>query len=251
MNIIFKNLLKAIGVMCYFIILNFAYIRMQTDRLIGDIEVFSGMFLVLGILMLERAYKKDSGEMALSGIELIAISMHSLSIMHVINFFKYDFTHYLIISSFVFSVYYVLKAIILYTKDKRKYLKDLGDIKEIVKEEPIKKEAKKRNNEEIVVEEKDKEEKPKEKMVENKKANKEKNIKKLKVNEDTKQKKTKLKSIEKEENKKVKSKIKEEKTKEKVVDKKEKTKTKKESKTKEENKTVKSKKAKKEVKEND
>ena len=120
MNTIFKNLLKAIGVMCYFIILNFAYLRMETNRLIGDIEVFSGIFLVLGILMLERAYKKDSGESALTGIELIALSMHSLSIMHVITFFNYDFSHYLIISSFVFSIYYVLKAIIIYTRDKRK-----------------------------------------------------------------------------------------------------------------------------------
>ncbi len=144
MNTIFKNLLKAIGVMIYFIVLNFAYTRMNTDRLMNDIEVFAGIFLVVGLLMLERAYKKDSGNMALSGIELLCLSVHSLSINHVITFYQYDFRFYLLSSSYVFAIYYVLKSIIIYTKEKRQYLKNLSDISEIVKEEPIKKEAKKR-----------------------------------------------------------------------------------------------------------
>ena len=58
MNIIFRNILKAIGITSYFIILGFAYQKMNVNRLIGDIEVFSGMFLVLGIVMLEKAYGK-------------------------------------------------------------------------------------------------------------------------------------------------------------------------------------------------
>ena len=144
MNTIFKNLLKAIGVMIYFIVLNFAYTRMNTDRLMNDIEVFAGIFLVVGLLMLERAYKKDSGNMALSGIELLCLSVHSLSINHVITFYQYDFRFYLLSSSYVFAIYYVLKSIIIYTKEKRQYLKNLSDISEIVKEEPIKKEDKKR-----------------------------------------------------------------------------------------------------------
>lgn len=144
MKVIFKNLLKAIGIMCYFIILNFAYTRMNLDRLINDIEVFSGIFLVLGLVFLERAYKKDDGKIAISGIELLCLSMHSLSINHVITFYKYDFRLYLLTSSYIFAIYYVLKSIVIYTKEKRKYLKDLSDISEIVKEEPIKKEAKKR-----------------------------------------------------------------------------------------------------------
>ena len=144
MKIIFKNLLKAIGIMCYFIILNFAYTRMNTDRLINDIEVFSGIFLVIGLVMLEIAYKKDSGKSAISGIELLVLSMHSLSINHIITFYKYDFRFYLLVSSYVFAIYYVLKSVIIYTKEKREYLKSLSDISEIVKEEPVKKEAKKR-----------------------------------------------------------------------------------------------------------
>ena len=144
MNTVFKTLMKAIGIMGYFIVLNFAYTRMNLERLTNDIEVFSGIFLVLGLVMLERAYKKENGKLAISGIELLVLSMHSLSINHVITFYQYDFRFYLLTSSYVFAIYYVLKSIIIYTKEKREYLKKLSDISEIVKEEPIKKEAKKR-----------------------------------------------------------------------------------------------------------
>ena len=190
MKVIFKNLLKAIGIMCYFIILNFAYTRMNTDRLINDIEVFSGIFLVIGLVMLEIAYKKDSGKSAISGIELLVLSMHSLSINHIITFYKYDFRFYLLVSSYVFAIYYVLKSVIIYTKEKREYLKSLSDISEIVKEEPVKKEAKKRRKTKKVVKTSEDEIKKEEKKT-NKEENKkeEKTETKVKVKKENKTKK--------------------------------------------------------------
>ena len=165
---IFKNLLKGIALMIYFIVLNMAYINMKQERLIEDIKVFAGTYLVMGIIMLERAYKTEKFDTTLTAIELLCISIHSLTIMHVITMFKYDFRNYLLTSSYIFSIYYVLKSIILYTKEKRNYLKSFSDISEIVKkDEPLKKEAKKKNSDE----EEDKKEVKKEKS-ENKKAEK-------------------------------------------------------------------------------
>lgn len=202
MKVIFKNLLKAIGIMCYFIILNFAYTRMNTDRLINDIEVFSGIFLVIGLVMLEIAYKKDSGKSAISGIELLVLSMHSLSINHIITFYKYDFRFYLLVSSYVFAIYYVLKSVIIYTKEKREYLKSLSDISEIVKEEPVKKEAKKRRKTKKVVKTNEDEIKKEEKKT-NKEENKkeEKTETKVEVKKENKVKKGKTSKAKKQENK--------------------------------------------------
>lgn len=199
MKVIFKNLLKAIGIMCYFIILNFAYTRMNTDRLINDIEVFSGIFLVIGLVMLEIAYKKDSGKSAISGIELLVLSMHSLSINHIITFYKYDFRFYLLVSSYVFAIYYVLKSVIIYTKEKREYLKSLSDISEIVKEEPVKKEAKKRRKTKKVVKTSEDEIKKEEKKT-NKEENKKEEKTETKV-EVKKENKTKKENTVKKENK--------------------------------------------------
>lgn len=176
-----KNLSKALCIIIYFIILFFAYTRMNLDRLAQDIQVFSGAFLILGILALEKAYKKDSGEVAITGIELLVLSIHSLSIMHMITLLKYDFKSYMLISSGIVVIYYVLKVIIIYTKDKKEYLKGLSDISKIVKEdEPIKKEAKKRNKNEKEKEETDELESTKENQ------SKETNNTEIKQNKDSK-----------------------------------------------------------------
>lgn len=146
---IFYQLLATIGIMLYFVILNLAYVNMKEERLIGDIKVFAGAFLVVGIVMLEKAYRKEKGKYVLIGIELLVLSLHTLSIMHVITLFKYDFRLYLLTSSYIFSIYYVLKSIVIYIKERKKYLKGLSDISEIIKkEEPTKKEATKKIGEE-------------------------------------------------------------------------------------------------------
>ncbi len=164
----FGNLLRAVGIMIYFMILNLAYFTMKQERLIGDIKVFAGAFLVTGIIFLEKAYKRDNGTMGITGVEFLFLALHSLSIMHVITMLKYDFRLYLLTSSYIFSIYYVLKSIVLYTKGRKEYLNSLSDISEIVKkEEPIKKEAKKREKQES------------EKKIEQKQVEKKKNKKKV------------------------------------------------------------------------
>lgn len=160
---IFHNLLRAIAIMVYFAILNLAYMNMNQERLIADIKVFATVFLGIGIYILEKAYKNDSGQTAITAIEVLCLSIHSLSIMHIITFYKYDFRLYLLTSSYVIGIYYVLKTIVIYTKERKKYLSSLSDISEIVKkEEPVKKEAKKRNEKQENQEEnkEDKKQKP-------------------------------------------------------------------------------------------
>ena len=49
-----KNLSRALCIIIYFIILFFAYTRMNLDRLAQDIQVFSGAFLILGILAVAK-----------------------------------------------------------------------------------------------------------------------------------------------------------------------------------------------------
>ena len=145
---IFKQIIIAISIMLYFIIINYAYEHMKTDRLINDIKIFSGAFLVLGIYFLEKAYKNEKLNSLIYSIESFVLSAHSLSILYVITRFNFDFRLYLLTSSFIFSIYYILKSIVIYTKGERQYLKSLSDIPEIVKNEKpvVKKATKKRNN---------------------------------------------------------------------------------------------------------
>ena len=144
---IFGNLIKAIGILVYFGALNLANIRIDNKILSEYIKICSGIFLISSIIVLEISYKKDDKSALISGIELLILSFHSLLIIHIITVMKYDFKVYVLTSSYIFTIYYVLKAIIVETKEKKKYVDSLSDIPEIVKkEEPQIKEAKRQNS---------------------------------------------------------------------------------------------------------
>ena len=162
---IFKNLILAIVVMAYFITCNILYTRLNLDNMELITKAISCVFLIASIILFEFAYKRDSGTLTITAIELLILSIHALFIHHVITIYQLDYQTYILTSSYLFAIYYVLKSIIIYTKARIKYLKSLSDISEIVKEEPIIKEAKKKKNDEEETLEKDiennKEEKPK------------------------------------------------------------------------------------------
>ena len=99
---ILKNISVAIIVVAYFLILILANQNMKPERLAGDIEIFAIAYLVSGLIVLEKAYKKDNGKWAITSIELLVLAFHTLSINHMVNVLKCDFNTYLLISSGVF-----------------------------------------------------------------------------------------------------------------------------------------------------
>ncbi len=141
---VFANILIAVAIMIYFIMINFSYYRLEEDILIIELKILSTGVLILGIIFLEIAYRKGSGKIAMHAIELLVLSGYTLSIMHVVEVKNFVFNDYTLISSYVFSIYYIIKSIIIYTNERRNYLKNLSDIREIVDIKPTKKEAEKR-----------------------------------------------------------------------------------------------------------
>ena len=146
---LFINLIIAILMIIYFIFINLGYKNIENSILNKDLEVFCLVFLFVGIIIIEKAYRKDSGKIALYGIEILIFAFHTLTINHFLTIYNLDFQVYVLTSSYIFSIYYVLKCIIIYTIAKRKYLGNLSDIPQIIKEEPTKKEAKKRTKKKV------------------------------------------------------------------------------------------------------
>lgn len=179
---IFINILIANILMIIFFIIMFLYNEVTFEKLELSIQTFSGIFLLLGLINMEKSYKTDSNAKIIRAIEFFTISIYTLSILHIIKKYQYDFQIYTAASSYIFAIYYVLKSIIIYTNCKRKMLENISDIKSIVqKEEPVKKEAtKKAKKEETAKNETtkkvEKEETPKKKT--SKKTEKENTIKK-------------------------------------------------------------------------
>ena len=141
---VFGNIIMAVIIMIYYMIINLAYDKIAMEQVLLGLKVLSMAVLAISIIIIEIAYKKDSGKIAINGIEILVIASHTLSIAHVVEIAKFDFSTYILASSYVFATYYIFKAIIVYTNEKREYLKSLSDISEILENEPIKKEATKK-----------------------------------------------------------------------------------------------------------
>ena len=141
---VYKNILIAIMIMIYFIIINTLYYKLENSMLLNILKVLSIVILVFGIIVLEIAYRKDKGGLAINSIEIIVLAGHTLSIAHIVQLKKFEFANYILVSSYIFSIYFILKSIIIFTKERRDYLNSLSDIKEIVANEPIKKTATKK-----------------------------------------------------------------------------------------------------------
>ena len=148
MKKIFENLIILVAITLYFAIISFSYLRLTEEMFFQEIKIASMIVLCLCILIFEIAYYKDSGKIAIYGIEILSLSIYTLTIWTLINKLNITLNTYIIYSVFTYAIYYLLKNIIIYTNEKRKYLNSLSDIHEIVSNDPIKKEAKKRKQQE-------------------------------------------------------------------------------------------------------
>lgn len=144
------NIVKAIIVIFYFLILNLISEKIGEELFRRGIQICTMIFLFVAIYIIEKAYKEDDGVKAIDGIEVLVLATAVLTLEYITNRFKFQFNSYSSTVSYVFAIYFVLKSIVIYTKGRKEVEKSLSDIEEIVKkEEPIKKEATKKRKEKV------------------------------------------------------------------------------------------------------
>ena len=145
---IYLNVLKAIIVVVYILVMNLACENMETQYFERGVQLCTMIFLFISIFIFELAYRKDEDDLAIQGIEILILSAFILTSKHISKKFNFDFKNYSLVASYIFAIYFVLKGIVVYTKGRREMAEDLSDIREIVKkDEPIKKEATKKKKE--------------------------------------------------------------------------------------------------------
>lgn len=153
MNILKKTIVKdvitnAVYLMLitiYFVCFNTQVITLETTMIIQYIDISSITFLAIAIVMFEVGYRNNKAKIFINGVEFLVLATATLLIKHIPKTLGHTMEHYTGIVIYAFIAYYILKSVIMYTKLKHDELKKLSDIKEIVKEEPIKKETKRKN----------------------------------------------------------------------------------------------------------
>ncbi len=154
MKKIYLNVLKAIIIVLYFFVLNVACENVNPQYLEKGIELCTMILLFISIFIFEWAYRKDDDDLAIQGIEILILSAYTLTSQHITKKFDFPLKNYLLVASYIFAIYFILKCIVVYTKGRKEMAENLSDIKEIVqKDQPVKKEATKKKKEDVKEEE--------------------------------------------------------------------------------------------------
>lgn len=130
---IFQNIAIAIGIIIYFIFINLGFHNIEENTYLTDLNVFSAVTIGITIILFEKAYKKDSGEVAIYGIEMLILSVSTLLTNYIYKIHNYKFVYIITSIAMLFAIYYVGKSIVIYVKMKNKALKKASDIHKIVR----------------------------------------------------------------------------------------------------------------------
>ena len=142
------NLTNAIITVIYFILFSTQYSKFSGGNLTYYMHISSLFFLAISIIIMEIAFKKSDTLTFINGIEFLAMAVFILLTQHMSRLLKQSVQFYTLAGANFIAIYYILKSTILYTKGQQEKLNSLSDIKEIVKDEPIKKASKRKNKKE-------------------------------------------------------------------------------------------------------
>lgn len=132
---IFTNIIICTCLVAYFLFLFLGSVDKTKAVRVIDLKIFSTIYLATSIILFEIAYKKDSGKIAIHGVEILLVAIMTLFLPYII--FELDSKYqkiYYFVGEYI-AVYYVIKCIFIAIIRKRKYSKDVSDIKEIIKKE--------------------------------------------------------------------------------------------------------------------
>ena len=142
------NLTYAIITVIYFVFISTQYSKFSGINLNNYIHISSLFFLGISIVIMEISFRKSDELIFTNGIEFLAMAVFILLTQHMTKLFNYSIQVYTLAGANFIGIYYILKSAILYTKEQQNKLNNLSDIKEIVKDEPIKKVSKRKNKKE-------------------------------------------------------------------------------------------------------
>ena len=132
---VFANIILGIFVTLYFIGIGIGFLNIDGPTFITDLKVFSLSILAIAIILFEFAYGKDDDKTALYGVEMLFVAIMSLVLLYTCILHKDKFIAVANIVACIGVLYYLVKSISIYIREKLKWKKTISDVKEIVAEE--------------------------------------------------------------------------------------------------------------------
>lgn len=127
-----NNFLIALDILLLFIILIVTSRNLNKEITAIIYKISSAALFVFTLVLFEVAYKKDDDSITIHSIEMLVLSITTLLTPYI--FVDRPTTFSLIVGAY-FTAYYILKNLVIYKKEKNKYLRQTSDIAQIIKKE--------------------------------------------------------------------------------------------------------------------
>ena len=131
-EIIFNNLTNTITIMLLLSILLIMPFFVGKEIAIAIYKITSMIVLLFSIFLFEYSYKKDDGNIAINGIEMLVLAIIILYAPYCFMRYKNVFIE---LSGIYFLIYYSVKTLIIYKNKKKQHNEEISDIPQIVKKE--------------------------------------------------------------------------------------------------------------------
>ena len=124
---VFENIILGIVVTLYFIGIGIGFLNIDGPTFITDLKVFSLSILAIAIILFEFAYGKDDDKTALYGVEMLFVAIMSLVLLYTCILHKDKFIAVANIVACIGVLYYLVKSISIYIREKLKWKKTIPD----------------------------------------------------------------------------------------------------------------------------
>ncbi len=129
---VFKELLMSIVVFIYYIFTYIVFLKTRSNVFTYCLNICACTFTIIAIVLFEVGYRKENDIVFIRGIEIMFISLISLFMPYVYLKRGKTFISLYSLSCLYISIYYAIKALVVYINEVKKYRRGLSDIKEIL-----------------------------------------------------------------------------------------------------------------------
>lgn len=123
-----SGLIYAIMFIAFSIFVNYAFYNFKKTSFTKDLNIFAFIFLAISIMQIEASYKNEDSSRCINGIEILLMGIYTLVLPYISQLYNSKFMHILFVSGGIVLIYYIIKSIIIYEKNKRAFFRSRENI---------------------------------------------------------------------------------------------------------------------------
>ncbi len=132
---IFHSFIAAMIILAYLAAINVMYYRFEQSTFEHYMKYFALGIIVVTVIDIEIAYRKDSKKLWLIGLELLSCGILSLYIPYIYLHTTTYLRNCVMVLPALLIIYYLFKSVVIFKQNQFKHRNNLSDVKELLNDD--------------------------------------------------------------------------------------------------------------------